>query len=166
MSRALLVSAAFGSLALAAALAARAFFLIVEVDGASMEPALRHGDRVLVLRRWPGRLLRRGRIALVAPARDPETGREIHFIKRIVALAGDRLETSVTALRPAMRDRHARFYDEQGLRSWRIPPGHVFVQGDSAGSDSRAWGPVPFSALRGVVVARLRPRPATPEGAP
>ncbi len=36
---------------------------------------------------------------------------------------------------------------------WRVPPGHVFVLGDnrSSSQDSRYWGFVPLSAIKGRV---------------
>ena len=39
---------------------------------------------------------------------------------------------------------------------WDVPPGHVFVRGDAPSSaDSATWGPVPRSAIEGVMVRHL-----------
>lgn len=150
MTPSLAALAAGAGLAVGLALLRR-LLVVVHVDGSSMAPALKDGQRVLALRSVPRRLLRRGQVALVAPggASSPL------FLKRIRGLPGDRLESSLDELHPAVRRRHRRFYDPGGRRVWRVPPGHVFVQGDGPGSDSRTWGPVPVSAVRGVMIARL-----------
>jgi signal peptidase I len=150
------VTPSFAAVAAGVALAValvllRRFLVVVHVDGSSMAPALEDGQRVLALRSVPRRLLRRGQVALVAPGGVTSP----LFLKRIRGLPGDRLETSLDELHPAVRAGHHHFYDRQGRRVWRVPPRHVFVQGDGSGSDSRAWGPVPVSAVRGVVIARL-----------
>jgi nickel-type superoxide dismutase maturation protease len=94
----------------------------VEVSGASMLPALRPGDRLVVLRlprRWP---LRPGQLVAV---RDPRTpGGGALFVKRVAS----------------------------------VEAGAVVVRGDNdaASTDSRSFGPVPRSLVRGVVLHRYR----------
>jgi nickel-type superoxide dismutase maturation protease len=56
----------------------------VAVEGPSMEPTLRSGDRLLLLRRSSPRL---GDIVAVA---DPRSGRRL-LLKRVVSVAGDEL---------------------------------------------------------------------------
>lgn len=56
----------------------------VTVKGRSMEPTLRHGQRVMVLR-WPGHRVKRDSIVLMREAGRPDS----FFIKRIAAVAGD-----------------------------------------------------------------------------
>jgi signal peptidase I len=48
-------------------------------------------------------------------------------------------------------------------RTFTVPPGHVWVEGDCPGLsvDSRHYGPVPLEAIRGRVVAKLWPLPRT-----
>jgi len=162
MPLSLLLVATVGALA-TATIIVRALLVIVRVEGTSMAPALRDGQWVLALRHVPGRCLRRGQIALVAPAGPvtddgPQVDRPTPgplFLKRIRGLPGDRIETSLDDLQPPVRARRREAYDTDGRRVWNVPAGQVFVQGDGPGSDSRAWGPVPWSSVRAVVIAIL-----------
>ncbi|MEU9606426.1 S26 family signal peptidase [Streptomyces sp. NPDC048057] len=116
-------------------------YVTVTVRGPSMEPALTHGDRVLIRRGARG--LRRGDIVVVAQPdletswrqRPPVTGdlaATEWFIKRAVALAGDPFEGAP------------------------VPPGHLAAVGDGPYSDdSRNHGPCPVHQVLGVVVRRL-----------
>jgi nickel-type superoxide dismutase maturation protease len=54
----------------------------VAVEGASMEPTLTSGDRLLVLRR------RRPRVGDIVAVDDPRGGRRL-LVKRVVSVAGD-----------------------------------------------------------------------------
>ena len=64
-----------------------ATFIIVTVRGSSMAPSLLPGDRVLVLRRWATRRLKRGDVVVARVSLPPG---ERLLIKRIGALGGDR----------------------------------------------------------------------------
>ncbi|MFJ8621347.1 S26 family signal peptidase [Kitasatospora sp. NPDC093550] len=123
---------------------------VVEVSGPSMTPALRPGQRVLVLRRGLARL-RAGRIVVVAPdglaaagggplRRRP--GRLL--VKRLAALPGDPVPPPV---RPV-------------VAGGTVPGGHVVLLGDNPefSTDSRMWGAVPARSVVGVVLDGVRLR--------
>ncbi len=138
-----------GSLA-AGALVFRNGVVVVRVDGGSMTPTYRHGERVLAIRRWALPRVRRGDI-VVLWSPDPSAlrpGAPQYIIKRVAALAGD--------LRPG------------GRADETISPQHIFVLGDADSSrDSRSFGPLPRHMLVGRVVWRMpgngRAQPAAGE---
>jgi len=123
--------------------------LVVTVDGASMEPALRGGDRVIVRRLRPGEAPARGRIVVISepgPCRpaDPSGRRGASLIvKRVSAVPGD----PEPAYLPAWSRGPA------GV----VAAGHVVVLGDNAAvsRDSRRTGPVPARRVVGVVLRRI-----------
>ncbi len=128
-------------------------YAVVDVQGSSMEPTLRHGERVLV-RRVPESGVRTGDIIVVerfAPddqerhARLP--GRLAHrawVIKRAVAVAGDPVPGSVA-------------YAAGVAPGTAVPAGCLVVLGDNRAhsTDSRVWGYLPADRLLGVVRRRL-----------
>ncbi|GLZ58419.1 MULTISPECIES: S26 family signal peptidase [Micromonospora] len=122
----------------------------VTVDGASMEPTYRDGDRVLVRR---GRVPATGHVVVVEypsvdgkwplpPLRDgasaAEVGRRRWLIKRVAAVPGD----------PVPRDRVPALAEE------RVPPGMVVLLGDNPGSsfDSRRIGYFSGERILGAVL--------------
>lgn len=92
--------------------------------------------------------------------------------KRVVAGAGETISyrAGVRFLgdeprpEPWLDEEHAGF---ASARRVTVPPGHVFVVGDNrlplASRDSRAFGPVDVSDLRGLIVAQVR-SPLSPGG--
>lgn len=137
-------------------------YVVVQVVGTSMTPALSPGDRVLV-RRGSRDQVRAGTIVVLPQPRDeclaweePATsarrlagGRWV--IKRVAAAPGDAVPDSV---RGAVHGASV------------VPPGMVVVLGDSARStDSRAWGFLPASDLLGAVVRGLPRLPDSGSGA-
>lgn len=146
----------------------RNFLFLVEVNGWSMYPTFNHGDRVVAVRFWPSRRLRRGQIVVCRfpPEWQPQfmpkpIGREL-YIKRIVGLPGEVVATDISELPEPLQAMQKSAYDDQGRRIWHVPTGHCFVKGDSFGLDSRTVGPVPFHALRGLVFVRLPRRKTIP----
>lgn len=144
------------------ALGIRAAILVVTVDGPSMQPSLKDGDRVLALRIWPGRCLRKGYIVLIAPWLKPGDSRKVSdvglpFIKRVAGVAGDTIITSLADVAPKFQDKYRLEHDREGKRTWHIPPGHIFVLSDNlpGGYDSLSWGPVSYYTVIGVVIKKI-----------
>jgi signal peptidase I len=125
--------------------ALRACLMVVEVRGASMEPTLSAGDRVLARRSTLGsRRARRGAIVIIAPppgAVDPADADADYMVKRIVALPGDPVPPM-----PSLTGTD------------RVPAGHVVVVGDNRARslDSRTVGYFRADGVRGVVLRKLR----------
>lgn len=145
--------------------------LIATVRGESMEPALHHGDRVLV-RRSPAADLRAGQVVLVERPppeqttwswRDGEqvlgsgwrTGGEAPtngrwLVKRIGGIGGDPVPDVLLPFRTSLGP--------------VIPPGYVAVLGDNAdrSHDSRHFGYLPRRFVLGVVIGYSSP-PSSPQ---
>jgi signal peptidase I len=143
----------------------RCFLIVVTVENMSMVPTLEAGDRVLMIRHWPTRWLRKGQIVLIAPGRgvgaEPRLLTATPYIKRIVALGGETFTISNTDIPVHNYSFNYKINHEQNQQVLHIPTGHLFVQGDSAQSvDSRTWGPLPLQSIRGVLLLKL-PRKAS-----
>ena len=168
----------------AAALSAAAGWLVLaygaqtfRIQGASMAPALRSGERVLV-NKIGVRLGGIGRGDVVVFHDPADSG--IVMVKRIVAVPGDTVRfrgdaVSVApapgedarespAARPGPRSVEARDIGgalSAGLDgiSITVDAGHYFALGDNRrqSTDSRHWGLVPRDAIFGRVVARVFP---------
>jgi len=122
------------------------------VHQVSMKPTLLEGDRILLSR-------------LTYHFRDPEAGDVVVFhsplhegedlVKRIVALAGDRVAISAGDLYVngvAVDERYLLSADFGGeLREQVVPEGHVFVMGDNRdeSGDSRLFGPISTDLIIG-----------------
>lgn len=129
-----------------------------------MCPALMPDDRVLVLRHWPARRLKKGQILIGFPPSNftnkaKDAMERSFIIKRVIGLPGDTLVTSILDLPNFERPLRLGQHSDDGLRVWYVPPQHVFVKGDSVGTDSLTWGPLPFSNVVGIFLLRL-PRTA------
>jgi signal peptidase I len=126
------------------------------VDGASMEPTLHGGER-LVVSPLPYALhpARRGDVVVFHPPHDPD----VAYVKRVVGLPGERV-----AIRGGAVVVDGVRLDEPYLRGastpccggceWAVPEDAVFVLGDhcSNSNDSRDFGLVPVDAIVGEVV--------------
>ncbi|MFG3437370.1 S26 family signal peptidase [Nonomuraea sp. NPDC047897] len=144
------VAAIAGAVCLLAAVRVRRRYVVVTVDGESMLPTFRPGER-LVVRRTPPPELRAGLVVVFAgsdpppPAGHPGTR---WIIKRVAAVPGD----------PVPRDTVPALRDEPGAR---VPPGRLVVLGDNPDRsyDSRHCGYVTTDGLLGVVRRKVEQRP-------
>jgi signal peptidase I len=157
-------------------------FQVFHVPSSSMEDTVLAGDYVLVNKfaygphegLWgrvlPYRDLTRGDVVVFRSPPDPSRD----FIKRAVALGGDRVEVDAKILRvngfrvaePYAVHRDEATYGRDApaslLRRDRFGPlaviaGHFFAMGDNRdeSQDSRFWGPAPLAHLEGRAVAVL-----------
>ena len=157
--------------ALAAAVVAKARrHVVVTVEGTSMAPTFRPGDRLLVRRCGLAGVHRGQAVVVLRP--DLVTGWQVAgraggmpgdsawFVKRATALPGDPLPTppdtgsgaapaTATAADPNPEAATA-------IATGSVPPDHLYLLGDNpASEDSRRWGCCPGERVVGVVVREL-----------
>ncbi len=161
-------------MALLLALFIRTFIVqAFKIPSGSMIPTLAIGDHILVNKLSYGiriPFLEKYLVDFGTPARGdvivfiyPED-RSKDFIKRVIGVAGDTVEVrnkKVYINGKAVEDSHAHFegYDPQlggtvngdNYGPKVVPAGHIFVMGDNRDRsyDSRFWGYVPLSDVRG-----------------
>ena len=129
------------------------------VKGHSMEPSLRDGDRLVVDRVAPSLgEVARGDVVVMRYPRNPA----VDFVKRVVGLPGDRiaLKNGQLWVNGAMApDDWTCIADLETTAEVDVPDGCYFVLGDNRpiSCDSREFGLVPESLLRGRVRARFWP---------
>jgi signal peptidase I len=133
---------------LAVGLVLRRALLVTTVDGSSMEPTFRSGDRLLVRR------TRRPRVGQVVVFRYPDFLKAkappdqrscLYLIKRVVAVPGDRLPPGWG------------WPDLRNISGQRVPRGSYVVLGDNreASFDSRTEGYVTRERLVGVMIRHM-----------
>ncbi|MFT4537689.1 MAG: signal peptidase I [Planctomycetota bacterium] len=136
-------------------------FNFSEVRGSSMQPGIHDRDRILVdhLSYWVGNV-QRGDIVVLRYPLDPS----LDYIKRIVGLPGEevRIEGGQLWIDGRMLNEPyiaAECIDPFTRLVTRVKEDHFFVLGDNRlrSSDSREFGQVPRSHLRGKVRVRLWP---------
>jgi len=128
------------------------------VKGSSMEPCLHDGDRLVVDRvSYSLAEVQRGDVVVLRYPRNPA----VDFVKRVVALPGDRIEMHQGTLfvNGEPRDAYGCIHDHQELAASTVPAGHYFVLGDNRpiSCDSRDFGLVAQELLKGRVRARFWP---------
>jgi len=135
------------------------FFNLSVVRGSSMAPGIQDGDRILV-EPWSYLFgpVERGDVIVLRYPLDPE----IDYIKRVIGLPGDHVTIEagrvfVNGVR--LEEPYVREIDETSSTSVDVAPGNYFVLGDNRprSSDSREFGFVPESYVRGRVDLRLWP---------
>jgi len=151
--------------ALAAALVIQATFLkAFYIPSGSMEPTLEINDRVLVnkLSYSFGDVQRGDIIVFHKPENAPDS--EVNdFIKRVVALEGDTIESRNGAVYLNGSPVDEGYLDPGtvtlNLPSQQIPPGHIFVMGDNRAHsvDSRVFGPIEEGSIVGEALFRVWP---------
>jgi signal peptidase I len=134
--------------------------LWLSANSPSMEPTLETGEYFLAdATYYRARKPMRGEVAVYKHPMQPE----LHRIKRIVAIEGDRIAikrghaivNGMAVEEPYIEDSGVGgAFDD--LPDMRVPPGHVFVLGDNRANsvdsrDSVAHGPVPLGNLIGRV---------------
>ena len=126
----------------------RRAFLVTTVDGSSMEPALRSGDRLLVRRTKHPRV---GQVVVfhypdfLKAKAPPDKRSGLYLIKRAVAVPGDQLSTDWGSP------------DLHNISGQTVPPGSYVVLGDNreASFDSRIEGYVSRERLVGVMIRHM-----------
>jgi signal peptidase I len=131
-TRSLVLLTIFGLLALFFALN----FRIVVVNGPSMEPTYKNGDRLLMTTAyWLFGEIKKGDVVVVV-----RPSGEL-LIKRVVSLAGEDVPRKYWS--PLVY-----------MMGGRVPEGHIFVVGDNLdrSEDSRQIGAIPLSYVQGKIV--------------
>jgi len=160
--------------ALLLALVIRTFVVqAFKIPSGSMLPTLQIGDHILVNKFIYGpRLevpLTQWSLGQLPGFREPRAGdvvvfiypkeRDKDFIKRIVAVAGQTVESRGNTILidgKQVEDAHAHYEkrDHVDFGPYTVPAGHVFVMGDNRDEsyDSRFWGPVPIQDIKGLAM--------------
>jgi len=160
--------------ALLLALVIRTFVVqAFKIPSGSMLPTLQIGDHILVNKFIYGpRLevpLTQWSLGQLPGLREPRAGdvivfiypkeRDKDFIKRIVAVAGQTVESRgdhILIDGKQVEDAHAHYEkrDHVDFGPYTVPAGHVFVMGDNRDEsyDSRFWGPVPIQDIKGLAM--------------
>ena len=162
------------AVALLLALVIRTFVVqAFKIPSGSMLPTLQIGDHILVNKFIYGpRLevpLTQWSLGQLPGFREPRAGdvvvfiypkeRDKDFIKRIVAVAGQSIESRGNTLwvdGKQVEDTHAHYEkrDHVDFGPYKVPAGNVFVMGDNRDEsyDSRFWGPVPIQDIKGLAM--------------
>jgi signal peptidase I len=128
----------------------------VRVEGTSMLPRLVDRDR-LFINKFVYRIsaIERGDVVVFRYPRDPEKS----YIKRVIALPGDRLRIDrgqvwLNGARLVERYVPEEFEDNRSMAEMVVPPDSYFMMGDhrSISSDSREFGPVDRDLIYGKAV--------------
>jgi signal peptidase I len=128
----------------------------VRVEGTSMLPRLEDRDRLFINKFvYHVSAIERGDVVVFHYPRDPEKS----YIKRVIALPGDRLRIDrgqVWLNGKPLDERYVpeEYRDSRSMAAIVVPEGCYFMMGDhrSISSDSREFGPVERSLIYGKAV--------------
>jgi len=129
------------------------------VDGSSMEPGLKNGQRLIVLKViYLFKAPERGDIVIIHPPFEPET----RWVKRIIGLPGDVIEVkngSVYINGIELEEPYIKSPPEYTMRPFKVPEGAYFVLGDNRNNstDSHLGWTVPRRNIEGEVLLRIWP---------
>ncbi len=149
------------ALAVVIALVVRTFVVeVYRVQGSSMESTMHHGERVLV-NKFSHRWIRQpvpGDIIIFQYPRQPDKD----FIKRVVAVAGDRFrmeEGKVYVNDRLLPEAPTVLATDSDYEEIVVPPDSVWVLGDNRNNsqDSRDFEEVPLENIRGMAFMRIWP---------
>jgi signal peptidase I len=124
----------------------------IVLQGPSMEPTFKEGARLRTKPADPAALKRGDVVLFTDPAKLDRT-----LVKRIVALAGDRVELRGGILY-LNGSQVAEPYTLQtfvaNVAPIEVPPGKVYVLGDNRGAsfDSRHFGPLPIENVTAIII--------------
>ena len=129
------------------------------VQGASMMPGVVNGERIIVdLLAYRLSIPHRGDVIVF---QDP-CDRSKDYIKRVIALPGETIEIrdGVTYVDgKSLPEPYVTLRDDSDLPPTTLASNCIWVMGDnrSNSEDSRTWGPLPLSLVRGQAVLSLWP---------
>jgi len=133
------------------------------IEGDSMDPTLRTGERLLVLKRHFNKdnLPARGSIVIF-----PDPQEDSMVVKRVIGLPGERVGAAGAHIyiNERLLDEPYAYYSRRGRirpRLVKIPEGKVWVLGDNRNNsvDSRFYGAVDLESIRGYAFLRMWPLP-------
>jgi signal peptidase I len=142
---------------LATAVLMRGSLRVVTVHGVGMRPTLDDGDRVLVARIRPRRMIPTGSLVLATVPLGADGGRDgtLQVIKRLVGRPGDTVVVDLRTLGPDLAARVAQTNGAMDQR-WTVGERECLLRGDNPSSaDAALLGALPLHTVDGVVVARL-----------
>ena len=137
-------------------------FKTFRINGASMTPGLRHGDRILIRSIvCPSSILRRRDVVIIY---NPTSYKE-RYIKRIIGLPGEHVKIENERVHINGSPLEEPYLLDTGgsgdniVSQWILPPCEYLVLGDNRNEsrDSRQFGPIPSARIIGKSLFRYWP---------